>query len=69
MRHKVPGDQLNMVVFFKMHFSVRPVFQGERVPDSFNVIISGIQIYFTPNVCIKRKYVRITNRNINILFR
>ena len=29
-----------------MHFSVRPVFQGERVLDSFNTVISGMKTKF-----------------------
>ena len=33
-----------------MHFSVRTVFHGDRVENSFNMVISGMKQNFTPNV-------------------
>ena len=33
-----------------MHFSVRTVFQSERLLNSFNMAISGMKKHFTPNV-------------------
>ena len=33
-----------------MHFSVRAVFHGGRVVNSFNMVISGMKQNFTPNI-------------------
>ena len=46
-----------------MQFSVRSVFHGERVLDSFSMEISGMKTKFYTSY-MKSKYVRITNRII-----
>ena len=51
-------------VIQKKTFSVRAVFHGECVLDSFNMAISGTKTTFY-TLCMKSKYVRITNRNLN----
>ena len=45
---------------------VRPVFHGESVLDSVNMVISGMKTTFYTKY-MKSKYVRITNGNIGIL--
>ena len=32
-------------ILYKMHFSARPLFQGERVLDNLNMAISRISLY------------------------
>ena len=50
-----------------MHFNVRAVFYGERVLDSFNMVILRLKKTFY-TYYMNSKYVQITNRNI-ILFK
>ena len=35
-----------LTVIKKMHFIVRPVFNGERVLDSYKMVISGMKTIF-----------------------
>ena len=46
-------------VLLKMHFSVRTVFQSERVLNIFNMVISGMKTQFY-SYCVNSKYGRIT---------
>ena len=47
-----------------MHFNVKTMFQSERVLNIFNMVISGMKTQFYTK-CMKSKYGRITNTNIN----
>ena len=46
-----------------MYFSVRNVFQSERVLNIFKMVISGMKTQFYTS-CNRSKYGRITNTNI-----
>ena len=50
-----------------MHFSIRNVFQSERVLNSFNMVILGMKTPFYTK-CMKSKYSRITNTNIKYFY-
>ena len=51
-------------LYEKMLFSVRPILHGERVLDSFNMVISGMKTTFYTKY-MNEKYVRITQMNMN----
>ena len=53
---------------YKKQFNVRPVFQGERVLDSFNMVIPRNKNNIL-HLIMNSKYVPITNNNWNIFFK